>query len=101
MEAFLSIPWATISPWGIIAFICGCIVRGDLVPAKLMNSRLEDRDVLIGELKERNLAQGQRTDVLLSQNTELLIGARTTRHVVESLPTVHGGGQNDLASQES
>lgn len=98
MEAFLSIPWATISPWGIVAFICGCIIRGDLVAASTMNARLADRDVLIGELKERNLAQGQRTDVLLSQNTELLIGARTTRHVVESLPTVAGGSQGDLAT---
>lgn len=86
MEAFLSIPWGTIGPWGIVAFICGCIIRGDLVAKSTMQGRIDDRDVIIRELRESGATRERKLDVVLEQNTLLLRGAETTRHVVESLP---------------
>ena len=103
MDAFMSVPWDTIGPWGIIAFICGCILRGDLVSKATMNARMADRDILIVELKDRVTAVNRKFDVVVEHNSLLLRGAETTRHVVESLPApapAPRGGQRYAPSME-
>lgn len=82
---------ASLTPGGILSIVIICIVFGKLVPKSVMEGRLADRDEIIDELKARDVNKDETIKELLKQNRLLTEGARTTVHVVESLPQAEGG----------
>lgn len=88
MEGFLTGPLAELGPSGLLTLLVVLILFGKLVPKARVDEVRADKDAVIADKTATILAVRNELREVLEQNTALLRGARTTLHVVESLPGV-------------
>lgn len=89
MDAFLSgLPIGDIGAGGLLALVVILLMTGRLVPKSRVDEVRSDKDAVILDNKGTISALRHELREVLDQNTSLLRGARTTLHVVESLPGV-------------
>ena len=89
MDAFLSgLPIGDIGAGGLLALVVILLMTGRLVPKARVDEVRSDKDAVILDNKGTISALRHELREVLDQNTSLLRGARTTLHVVESLPGV-------------
>lgn len=85
MDLLSAIPWETIGPSGLFTLAVLLIIRGDLVPRGVMRQVEQDRD------HWRSTALQA-----MSTNAELIEAAKTSAHVIQSLPrAVESGGTDE------
>jgi hypothetical protein len=77
-----------ISAGGLVAFIIILILRGLLIPKSWVSERLEQSEKRADEWKQI----AEERQALIDQQS---VVARTTKHVLESLPTGSEDGHND------
>lgn len=68
---------------------------GKLVPKSRVDEVRADKDAVISDKTATITAVRHELREVLDQNTSLLRGARTTLHVVESLPRVDDSAEGD------
>lgn len=100
MELF-GIPDAVLvqgSAVALLAVFVGAILSGRLVPRKVLEDGLKDRDAMIAAEKARGdewraaaVAQDGRNDVQAQQLAELLSATRTTNALIEGLKQASQG----------
>ena len=85
MDALTGIPWGSLGPSGLLALAVLLIIRGDLVPRGVMRQVEQDRDHWRGIALQA-----------MSTNAELIEPAKTSAHVIQSLPrAVESGGTDE------
>lgn len=84
-----------IGPSALLAGVIGSILWGKLVPARVMNERVADRDAQIARLvierddwKASFHTVQKSLQVSVHQVDELLEGARVSQRIAESLPRI-------------
>lgn len=81
----------------LLSLVIVLMMTGKLVPKSRVDEVRVDKDAVIADKNSTITAIRNELREVLDQNTSLLRGARTTLHVVESLPGVddqpiEGGG---------
>lgn len=84
VDLLSAIPWETIGPSGLLTLAVLLIIRGDLVPRRVHEAVVNDRD------HWREIALQA-----MSTNAELIEPARTSAHVIQSIP--QAGESNDVS----
>lgn len=82
------LPIGDIGAGGLLALVVILLMTGRLVPKSRVDEVRSDKDAVILDNKGTISALRHELREVLDQNTSLLRGARTTLHVVESLPGV-------------
>ncbi|ADD80814.1 holin [Rhodococcus phage ReqiDocB7] len=90
-QEFFGISLGILTPSALCGLFVLFILTGKLVPKSTVDSRIQDKDDVIAELRTTSTTREKHVNTLLEQNSLLLRGAETTLHVVESLPRVDGG----------
>ena len=86
MDLLNAIPWETIGPSGLLALAVLLIIRGDLVPRRVHEAVVADRD------QWRTIALRNMED-----SKVVLEATRTTAHFIQSLPQVGEGGSDEVS----
>lgn len=92
----------TIGATGLLAVVVLMILRGALVPRRVHDDRMADKDAQIQSWRDAYLKEAETVDVQRGHITVLLQATQTTRHVLEALPkaaAMNGTGGDDLAAE--
>lgn len=81
----------TIGPSGALILVVLLILRGRLVPRSTLEDLRKDKDRQIDTWQTAYERSEQAREIMRDQITELLEMAKTTTHVIESLPSVASG----------
>jgi hypothetical protein len=90
----------TIGATGLLAVVVLMILRGALIPRRVHEDRMADKDAQIKTWKDAALKEAETNEVQRGHISILLQGAQTTRHVLEALPkaaAMNGTGGDDRA----
>lgn len=92
------IPWGTVGPvLGLAIFVILSVARGWLIPKithdqhiQIMQQRIDDKDVLIAELRRTYEAVDKRNDELADQVRQLVEVGHTSAAALSALPRAGG-----------
>lgn len=82
MDLLNAIPWETIGPSGLLALAVLLIIRGDLVPRRVHEAVVADRD------QWRSIALRN-----MEASEQLIEAAKTSAHVIQSIPKAGEGDE--------
>ena len=82
MDLLNTIPWETIGPSGLLALAVLLIIRGDLVPRRVHEAVVTDRD------QWRSIALRN-----MEASEQLIEAAKTSAHVIQSIPKAGEGDE--------
>ena len=72
MDWLGSLPWGTLYPTGALMLVVLLVSLGKLVPVSVMESRMEDKDATIADLREAARIDAESQAELRSQLGELI-----------------------------
>jgi hypothetical protein len=90
-----TLPLVPMGATGILALVVLAIVRGALIPRRIYEDRMRDKDAQILYYQTALGREVDRNGELTKQVGVLMEVARTADHVLSSLPIGHGDGSRD------
>lgn len=80
----------TLGIGGLVLLAVVLMLRGDLVPRKQVDALLQVKDMHIAWLEKANADLSASLEKRDSQIADMMVTARTTRHVIAALPEAAG-----------